>query len=70
VRAAQGRDDEAEELLRESVEGFVENGLTFAELQALDELGGFLRARGRVEEAAAYEERALALAPAVAPSPT
>src|SRR6266540_3193729 len=35
VRAAQGRDEEAEQLLRESVEAFVENGLRFAELQAL-----------------------------------
>ena len=66
VRAAQGRDDEAEQLLRESVEGFVENGLRFAELQALDELVAFLRARGRVAEAEAYEERALALAPGLA----
>jgi class 3 adenylate cyclase/tetratricopeptide (TPR) repeat protein len=69
VRAAQGRDEEAEQLLRESVEGFVENGLRFAELQALDELVAFLRARGRAVEAEALEERALALAPGVA-SPT
>jgi tetratricopeptide (TPR) repeat protein len=69
VRAAQGRDDEAEELLRESVEGFVENGLRFAELQALDELVAYLRARGRMDEAAAYEEQAHALCPSVA-SPT
>jgi class 3 adenylate cyclase/tetratricopeptide (TPR) repeat protein len=66
VRAAQGRDDEAEQLLRESVEGFVDNGLRFAELQALDELVAFLRARGRVAEAEAYEERALALTPDIA----
>jgi predicted ATPase/class 3 adenylate cyclase len=66
VRGAQGRDVEAEQLLRESVEGFVENGLRFAELQALDELVAFLRARGRADEAAAYEERALALAPGLA----
>jgi tetratricopeptide (TPR) repeat protein len=69
VRAAQGRDEEAEQLLRESVAGFVENGLRFAELQALDELVAFLRARGRADEAAAYDERSLALAPSVA-SPT
>ena len=69
VRAAQGRDDEAEQLLRESVEGFVENRLRFAELQALDELVAFLRARGRTDEAAAYEEQANALCPSVA-SPT
>ncbi len=69
VRAAQGRDEEGEQLLRESVEGFVENGLRFAELQALAELVAFLRARGRTEESEAFEERALALAPGVA-SPT
>jgi predicted ATPase len=69
VRGAQGRDVEAEQLLRDSVDGFVENGLRFAELQALDEFVSFLRARGRADEAAAYEERALALAPGVA-SPT
>ncbi len=66
VRAAQGRDDEAEQLLRESVDAFVESGLRFAELQALDELAAFLRARGRADEAEAPEERALALAPGVA----
>jgi len=70
VRGAQGRDEEAEQLLRESVEGFVENGLRFAELQALDELVAFLRARGRAAEAEAYEERARALAPGVAAAPT
>jgi class 3 adenylate cyclase/tetratricopeptide (TPR) repeat protein len=63
VRAAQGRDEEAEELLRDSVDGFFENGLRFAELQALDELVKFLRTRGRVDEADAYEERAAALGP-------
>ena len=68
VRAAQGRDDEAEQLLRESVDAFVESGLRFAELQALDELAAFLRARGRADEAEAREERALALAPGVASS--
>jgi len=66
VRAAQGRDDEAEELLRDSVDAFVESGLRFAELQALDELAAFLRTRGRAGEAEAREERALALAPGVA----
>ena len=66
VRAAQGRDDEAEQLLQESVAGFVENGLRFAELQALGELVAFLRARGRLAEADAYEERANLLCPSIA----
>jgi hypothetical protein len=65
VRAAQGRDDEAEQLLGEAVDAFVESCHRFAELQALEELSHFLRDRGRAEEAAAYEERAFALAPGV-----
>jgi predicted ATPase/class 3 adenylate cyclase len=63
VRAAQGRDQEAEPLLRDAVAAFVESGHRFAELQALEELARFLRARGRDDEAALYEERAFALAP-------
>ena len=66
VRAAQGRDAEAEQLLRDSVEAFARNGLRFAELQALDHLAAFLHERGRNGEAHAEEERALALAPAAA----
>ena len=38
VRAAQGRDSEAEQLLRDSVEAFAGNGMRYAELQALDQL--------------------------------
>ena len=66
VRAAQGRDAEAEQLLRESVEAFAQSGLRYAELQALDHLAGFLSARGRKDEARAQEERAQELAPALA----
>src|SRR5580765_6657023 len=66
VRAAQGRDEEAEQLLQECVAGFVENGLRFAELQVLGELVAFLRARGRSAEADAYEERANLLCPSIA----
>jgi len=61
VRAAQGRDDEAEQLIRDAVDAFVDSGLRFAELQALDELAKFLRARERNQEAQAYEERARVL---------
>jgi predicted ATPase len=63
VRAAQGRDGEAEQLLRDSVDAFVETGYRFAELEALGHLARFLRDRGRDDEAAGYEERAFALAP-------
>ena len=66
VRAAQGRDAEAEQLLRDSVEAFAQSGLRYAELQALDQLAAFLSARGRKDEARAQEERAQELAPALA----
>jgi len=68
VRAAQGRDGEAEQLLHDSVDAFVESGLRFVELQALNELSAFLRARGRDDEAAVYEERARELAPGPEPA--
>ncbi|HEX7310851.1 MAG TPA: AAA family ATPase, partial [Gaiellaceae bacterium] len=42
VRAAQGRDAEAEQLLRDAVNAFAASGLRFAELQALDHLAAFL----------------------------
>jgi tetratricopeptide (TPR) repeat protein len=70
VRAAQGRDAEAEELLRDAVDAFVESGFRFAELQALEELSRFLRDRGRDDEATPYEERAFELAPGAAPTAT
>jgi len=66
VRAAQGRDAEAEQLLTESVNAFAENGMRYAELQALEQLVPFLRARGREDEAAAQQERAQSLAPSIA----
>ena len=53
-------------MLRDAVDAFVESGHRFAELQALEELARFLRDRGRDDEAALYEERAFALAPAPA----
>jgi class 3 adenylate cyclase/tetratricopeptide (TPR) repeat protein len=63
VRAAQGRDAEAEQLLRDSVDAFAANGLRYAELQALEQLTEFLHARGREDEAHVEEERVLALSP-------
>jgi len=66
VRAAQGRDAEAEQLLTDSVEAFAGNGMRYAELQALDQLTSFLQARGRDGEARAQEARAHALAPGIA----
>src|SRR6266576_624010 len=63
VRAAQGRDDEAETLMLEGVEGFALYDLRALEHWALRYLAEFLRARGRDEEAAVYEERRVALSP-------
>jgi class 3 adenylate cyclase/tetratricopeptide (TPR) repeat protein len=57
VRAAQGRDAEAETLLREAVAGFEAYGLAWAEREALPVLVGFLRDRGRDDVAEPYDER-------------
>jgi class 3 adenylate cyclase len=63
VRAAQKRDDEAEQLLREAVEGFTLYEIRALEHWALRYLTEFLRSRGRDGEAIVYEERRAALAP-------
>ncbi|HKD33738.1 MAG TPA: AAA family ATPase [Gaiellaceae bacterium] len=52
VRAAQGREEEAERLLREALERAVEVAPAFVQAFAIDRLAGFLRARGRDDEAA------------------
>jgi tetratricopeptide (TPR) repeat protein len=63
VRAAQKRDTEAEELMREAVEGFAFYELRALEHWALRYLAAFLRSRGREDEAVAYEARRAALSP-------
>jgi class 3 adenylate cyclase/tetratricopeptide (TPR) repeat protein len=55
VRAAQGRDEEAEELLREAVQRAVDVAPSFVQLLAVDRLAEFLRTRGRDDEAAGLE---------------
>jgi class 3 adenylate cyclase/tetratricopeptide (TPR) repeat protein len=57
VRAAQGRDEEAEELMREAVDGLDLFQLYAAELDALSTLAGFLRSRERRDEAVRVDER-------------
>jgi class 3 adenylate cyclase len=57
VRAAQGRDAEAEALMRQAVEGLERFELYAPEREALRVLAGFLRSRGREDEAAEAEER-------------
>jgi class 3 adenylate cyclase/tetratricopeptide (TPR) repeat protein len=61
VRAAQGRDDEAEQLFESAVESVT--GTDFREVvyEVLKPFAQFLRDRGRDEEAAALEERREAL---------
>jgi len=62
VRAAQGRDDEAEELLRDAVAILRNTGFRRYEVEPLAALAGFLRARGREQEAVAVDEELTALA--------
>jgi class 3 adenylate cyclase/tetratricopeptide (TPR) repeat protein len=57
VRAAQGRDDEAEELLREAVATVAGTHFREHEWETLAPLAQFLRNRGREEEAAHVEAR-------------
>ena len=61
VRAAQRRDEEAEQLMREAVDGLEAFQMYSPEREALRVLAGFLRDRGREDEAAAYEERLVEL---------
>jgi class 3 adenylate cyclase/tetratricopeptide (TPR) repeat protein len=57
VRAAQGRDEEAEALMREALDGFARYGMHALEHWNLRYLAEFLRSRGREEEAARYLAR-------------
>jgi class 3 adenylate cyclase/tetratricopeptide (TPR) repeat protein len=57
VRAAQGKDVEAEQLLRDALARAEESPFRLIEREALERLAKFLRARGRDSEAEAYEDR-------------
>jgi predicted ATPase/class 3 adenylate cyclase len=63
VRAAQGRDDEAEALLLEALEMIESSGFLGLESWVLSRIEQFLRERGRDEEAAVYRARLAELAP-------
>jgi class 3 adenylate cyclase/tetratricopeptide (TPR) repeat protein len=56
VRAAQGRDDEAEQLLREADQILRSTGFRRHRIAPLEALGGFLRSRGREDEAREVDE--------------
>jgi tetratricopeptide (TPR) repeat protein len=57
IRAAQGRDDDAEQIFLSAVADARDSNLKLFELHPLEALTEFLRARGREEDAAVYEAR-------------
>jgi predicted ATPase/class 3 adenylate cyclase len=57
AKAAQGKDEEAEELLRDALAQAEESPFRLIEREALERLVKFLRSRGRDEDAASYEAR-------------
>lgn len=63
VRAAQGRDEEAEKLLRTAVDTVAGTGFKQVEREVLEPLAQFLRDRGREDEAARFEGRRAELLP-------
>ncbi|HEX5246492.1 MAG TPA: AAA family ATPase [Gaiellaceae bacterium] len=63
VRAAQGRDDEAEHLLREAVDELERHQMRAIERWALRRLVAFYHERERDEDAAGYEVRLAELSP-------
>ncbi|HEX9351809.1 MAG TPA: AAA family ATPase [Gaiellaceae bacterium] len=64
VRAAQGRDDEAEQLFREAVDTVSDTDFREILYETLKPFAQFLRERGREDEAADIEERRAELFPA------
>jgi class 3 adenylate cyclase/tetratricopeptide (TPR) repeat protein len=63
VRAAQGRDAEAEDLFHSALELTREGGFEVFEVEPLERMTSFLRDRGRGDEAAPYEARLAELSP-------
>jgi class 3 adenylate cyclase/tetratricopeptide (TPR) repeat protein len=68
VRAAQGRDDEAEELFRAALDAVSGTDFRAVEYEVLDRYDQFLRDRGREDEAEGVEARRVELLPAAAKS--
>ena len=64
IRAAQRRDDEAEELFLSAAGMARDGGLSLFELHPLEHLTAFLRERGRDDDAAVYDARVAELVPA------
>jgi class 3 adenylate cyclase/tetratricopeptide (TPR) repeat protein len=63
VRLAQGREEEADALFCDALEGLQRYGMRSAEQLTVRDLVGLMRERGREAEAARYEERLAGLAP-------
>jgi Tfp pilus assembly protein PilF len=63
VRAAQARDDDAEDLFRSALSLTEEGDSKVFEIEPLERFVSFLRDRGREEEAAPYESRLSGLSP-------
>jgi len=63
VRAGQGRDAEAEQLLGEAIELADAGGMKVYEVEPLERLAAFLRERGREADAGRYETRLSELSP-------
>ena len=63
IRAAQARDDEAEELFLSAISLARESNYKLFELHPLEHLASFLRDRAREDEAAVYEARIAELSP-------
>ena len=63
VRAAQGRDEEAEQLLTEALEIVEQTAFNGVKIEVATALANFLRDRGRDEEALEVERRVAHLGP-------
>jgi class 3 adenylate cyclase/tetratricopeptide (TPR) repeat protein len=63
IRAAQGRDDEAEDHFRSAIDLANESDMPLFELHPLEHFIAFLRDRGRTDDAAVYEARIAELLP-------
>jgi tetratricopeptide (TPR) repeat protein len=68
VRAAQGRDEEAEELFRSALEQTRTRGFAILELEVLERFVAFYRERGREDDAVDYEARLAELVPSTSAS--
>jgi len=61
VRAAQGRDADAEKLMRDAIDIVAEVDYRYIERECIAALASYLRSKGRDDEAQPFEERLLEL---------